>query len=473
MALDPHLLIDLAIVAAFLLGIRLFRELGLARWGNLVAALALACALGFTVARNPPGSPEILLSVLAAGSLVGWAVAMRVNMIQIPAMVALQNGAGGAAAFLVAFVELTRGGGTAATVAEAAGILGLVVGTVTAGGSAVAAGKLTGALRQTPIVLPGHAWLLWGGAAAALAVSVIALWAGGVAAGGLFSAIVLISLGVGVVFSIRIGGADMPVLISLLNALSGLAAALCGMVVENRLLIVCGATVSASGFILTAAMCRAMNRSLWSVVFEVSAVAPQSATAQAAPSASTALPPGADSPAAESPLVRGAEAARRAERIILIPGYGMALAHAQHETARLAERLRSMGKQVRFAVHPIAGRMPGHMHVLLAEAEVDPDVIFDLPEINGDFPDTDLAVIVGACDVVNPAAIHVKGTPIAGMPILAAHEARQVLVCNLDDRPGYSGVENPLYADPKTILLLGDAKASLQQLLDALSIPAP
>lgn len=468
MDLDPHLLIDLPIVAIFLLGIWLFRNLHTARQGNSLAAFVLAFAVGLVVVREPLGASEILLPALAVGSLVGWAVAMRVNMIQIPAMVALQNGAGGMAAFLVAFVELSRGAEPSLSVREAAGVLGLVVGALTAGGSLVAAEKLAGLARQTPVVLPGHAWLLRGGAAAALAAGILVPLASGVAAAWLLAATVLFSLALGIVFSIRVGGADMPVLISLLNSWSGLAAALCGIVVENRLLIVCGATVAASGFILTAAMCRAMNRSLWSIGFEIPR-APAPIDVPQASLLSVAVPPPSDGkPLGEPPLRRAVAAAREAKTIILIPGYGMALAHAQFETAQLAARLRSMGKQVRFAVHPIAGRMPGHMHVLLAEAEVDPDVIFDLDEINSDFQETDLAVILGACDVVNPAAMQVEGTPIAGMPILAAHNARQVLVCNLDDRPGYSGVNNPLYRDPKTILMLGDAKASLEQLLEAL-----
>ncbi|NLY00641.1 MAG: NAD(P)(+) transhydrogenase (Re/Si-specific) subunit beta [Rhodopirellula sp.] len=463
-----RLFVDLAIVAAFLLGIGLFRGLQTARRGNFLAAMALASALGIVIARHSFDAWGVLLTALLAGSLIGWAVAMRVHMIQIPAMIALQNGAGGMAAFLVAFVELTRGAEPSLSIRESAGTLGLVVGALTAGGSLVAAGKLAGLARQTPVHLPGHAWLLRGGAAAALAVGILAALAGPVAAAWLLAVTILFSLALGIVFSIRVGGADMPVLISLLNSLSGLAAALCGVVVVNRLLIVCGATVAASGFILTAAMCRAMNRSLWSIGFRIP-TAPVPVAAPPADPLVVAVPaPGTEPPQGESPLQRAVAAAREAETIIVIPGYGMALAHAQFETAQLAERLRSMGKQVRMAVHPIAGRMPGHMHVLLAEAEVDPDAIFDLDEINADFHETDLAVIVGACDVVNPAAIDVEGTPIAGMPILAAHDARRVLVCNLDDRPGYSGVDNPLYRDPKTILMLGDAKAGLRRLLEAL-----
>lgn len=464
----PHLLVDLTIVAIFLLGIRLFRRLQTARRGNSLAALALACALAIVLLRGPLGALETLLPVLAIGALAGWAVAMRVHMIQIPAMVALQNGAGGTAAILVAFVELSRGAEPFASVREAAGILGLVVGALTAGGSFVAAGKLGGLIRQTPVVLPAHVWLLAGGAAASLAACILVQLVNGEAAAWLLAATILFSLALGIVFSIRVGGADMPVLISLLNSWSGLAAALCGIVVENRLLIVCGATVAASGLILTTTMCRVMNRRLWSIGFRIPRPPAPVDISDAGPLSAAVPTPNEGELLGEPPLRRAVAAAQAAKTIILIPGYGMALAHAQLETAELARRLRAMGKQVRFAVHPIAGRMPGHMHVLLAEVEVDSDVIFDLEEVNSDFHETDLAIIVGACDVVNPAAKRIEGTPITGMPILAAYDAQQVLVCNLDDGPGYSGVDNPLYRDPKAILMLGNAKTTLDSLLQAL-----
>jgi len=197
------------------------------------------------------------------------------------------------------------------------------------------------------------------------------------------------------------------------------------------------------------------------------AAAPQIGEGAAAPRPSfVAAEPGESQ--GQAPLARAVAGLRSAGTVIIIPGYGMALAHAQFEVVKLAERLKELGKEVRFAIHPIAGRMPGHMHVLLAEAEADADMLFDLREINADFPRTDLALIVGACDVVNPAAIDVKGTPISGMPVLAAHEAKQIVVCNMDERPGYSGVENPLYASPKAILMFGDAKVTVGQLRQAL-----
>lgn len=464
-----RLLVDFLIIAILILGISQFRTPRRARAGNLAAACALVCALIAVWWSNPVREPATVVLALAAGSALGFLVAARVNMLQIPAMVAFQHGAGGIAAFITSFVELTRDRGELPAVGQFSGVLGIVIGAATFSGSMVASAKLAGLVRQTPTFLPKHGWILAGNVAAIAVAGTLAAAASGTFL--LYGALLLMLLAIllGVVFSLRIGGADMPVLISFLNATAGLAAAFCGIIIQNRLLVACGATVAASGSILTHVMCQAMNRNLLKVLAaadlrpeSLAGTAP-AGTAAPPPSPAAAEPPGA------SPLARALEAATSARNVIIIPGYGMALAHAQFEVVKLAGRLKELGKEVKFAIHPIAGRMPGHMHVLLAEAEADSNILFDLPEINSEFPQTDLAVIVGACDVVNPAAIHVEGTPISGMPILAAHEAKQVLVCNLDERPGYSGVPNPLYADPKTILMFGDAKASLSGLVQALN----
>jgi len=238
---------------------------------------------------------------------------------------------------------------------------------------------------------------------------------------------------------------------------------------QSQVLTACGATVAASGLILTHAMCRAMNRSLAAVLLG-GAYAPPPAGLREAPTAQPQDaghgPGDGEGAAASDPFVRAAELIHAAANVIVVPGYGMALAHAQRSTVQLANRIRQLGKEVKFAVHPLAGRMPGHMHVLLAEAEIDPDLLFDLDEVNSEFAAADLAVVVGACDVVNPAASSVPGTPISGMPILEAQQAKGVVVCNLDDRPGYSGVDNPLYRDAKTVLLLGDAAETLARLME-------
>lgn len=499
----PHKLIDLAIVVVLLVGISWFRSPQRARRGNMAAALAVLAAVVVILVRHTV-SPVGLLWVFAAlGALAGLGLARSVRMVRIPAMVALQNGMGGMASFLVSYVELTRSAGAALPRAgEVAAVAGILVGAGTFSGSLVAAGKLANRLRQTPVRLAGHNLILSGLAIGAVLAMALGVVTRDVAVTNvLAAALIALSVGLGIVFSIRIGGADMPVLISFLNAGSGLAAALCGLAIGNWLLIACGAMVGVSGTILTHVMCRAMNRNLRAIFTGI-----QPSTAPAVPgfaqnqdeptvnegqpvpldtsfnsSASTAegTAPAAVAGAvleveadhAADPFARAMNAVQAAQRVIIIPGYGMALADAQEEVVQLADQLVAMGKNVIFAIHPVAGRMPGHMHVLLAEAEVDYTQIRELKDVNTEFPTADLALIVGACDVVNPAAIDVAGTPISGMPILRAHEAREVIVCNLDDRPGYSGVENPLYREQRTIMLLGDAKETVSRILESLSSP--
>lgn len=468
-----QLLIDLAIISILMMGIRRFTDPRSARGGNFAAALALLCAAGVVVLGNPIQNPATVVLALLAGGAAGVLMAVTVNMIQIPAMVAFQHGAGGVAAFLTAFVELTRDNSALSGMEQWSGVIGIVIGAATFSGSVVASAKLAGRIRQTPVILPGHDLIL----AATLAVICSLMVRSATGAESVLIpgsvTLILLSIILGAVFAVRIGGADMPVLISFLNATAGLAASFCGITIGNRLLIACGATVAASGSILTHVMCRAMNRKLLRVL--VAADLRPDLSAPAAGKPAIVQPPGivatasSESRQQDDPLACAIEAAKNAASVIIIPGYGMALARAQLEVVSLAGRLKQMGKSVKFAIHPIAGRMPGHMHVLLAEAEIDPDIVFDLEEINPEFQSADLVLIVGACDVVNPAAIHVKGTPISGMPILTAHEARRIVVCNMDEKPGYSGVANPLYDDPKTILIPGDARATFDRLLKALS----
>jgi len=467
--------VDFIIIAILVVGIRLFRTPKGARAGNLLAAVALALALLLVVVRHPIVSPALVLGALLVGSAVGLYVAMKVSMIQIPAMVAFQHGAGGVAAFLVSYLELTRHAETLTTTGTVSGYLGLVIGSATFSGSMIASGRLSGLMRGTPTFLPFHSPLLL---ANALLVAVLAFVAGGASpalTGTLLIVLVTLSALMGVVFAIRIGGADMPVLISFLNATAGLAAAFCGIVIENRLLIAGGATVAASGSILTYVMLKAMNRSLATVFVGIKMAPAGTGAAKVAGGSTVVVGLRAQSgPAStgegsrqevEDPFSEAVRRLSEARSVILIPGFGMALAQAQFALVQLADRLSAAGKEVRYAIHPLAGRMPGHMHVLLAEAQVPSSSLFDIKEINDDFSKTDVTLVVGACDVVNPAAIHKEGTPISGMPILMAHESGRVIVCNLDEKPGYSGVENPLYSDGQAILLFGDAKASLEKLL--------
>jgi len=463
--------VDLGIIAILIAGIAQFRTPRAARTGNLTAAAALLCALAAVLYRHGVLDPAFVVAVAALGALIGGWVAARVSMIQIPAMVAFQHGAGGVAAFLVSFVELTRDTAAPLThVAEVAALLGLVVGAATFSGSMIASGKLANRLRQTPTVLPHHNGMLL---ANVLAMALLGIWAGmSDAPTGVMTALIALvtcAIVLGSIFAIRIGGADMPVLISFLNATAGLAAAFCGIAIGNRLLIACGATVAASGSILTHVMCRAMNRGLANVFAGLRPSGEHGPMSPAAIAAPAKAPASESAAPARDPSQYAVSLLREAQRVIIIPGYGMALAEASEQVVQLGERLAAMGKDLVFAIHPVAGRMPGHMHVLLAEAEVDYANLRELKDVNEDFVDTDVALIVGACDVVNPAAIEQRDTPISGMPILRAHEARHVIVCNLDERPGYSGVPNPLYRNTRAVLLLGDAKATIGGLCEGLA----
>lgn len=525
-----HLVADLGVIALLVAGIGRFRTPSGARFGNHAAALALAAAIGLVLYRNGVSDLGVVVGSSLVGAIFGVLVAFRVDMTGIPAVVAFQHGMGGVAAVLVSAVELERGGTAMVAASKVSGLVGLVIGAATFSASLLAAAKLGNHIKQAPTRLRGHNAYLVAFVVAITALCVLQWSSASPVA--YIVAIVIVSTIFGVVFAIRIGGADMPVLISFLNATAGLAAAFCGVTIENRLLIVAGATVASSGSILTIMMCRAMNRSLANVflgalgaktpaskpaaepaaakaevepakpaVEEASAkpaaeASPATKTADAATPVSTATTsevvgkdaaasnaaaiseapastPSTDAPAQaasrdaiprEERLDAVAKLAREANKVIVVPGYGMALAHAQFEVVRLTKALEEMGKDVKFAIHPVAGRMPGHMNVLLAEAEVDYEKLCEMDDANVEFPTTDLVIVVGACDVVNPAAIDVEGTPLSGMPILMAHEARAIAVCNLDDRPGYSGVPNPMYQSERTWMLLGDALQTIQEL---------
>jgi len=466
------LLIDFSVIAVLIVGIWQFRAPRGAKFGNLTAAFALLCAFILVLYRNGIIDAGTVVLSLLVGSIAGYAVARTVNMIQIPAMVAFQHGAGGIAAFLVSIVELMRGAHSLGLINEVSGILGLTIGSLTFSGSMLAAAKLANKMRQTPQLLPAHNYLVLANLVALLAIGFAALYVPNDAKVYLYVVLIALSALFGILFSIRIGGADMPVLISSLNATAGLAAAFCGMVIENQLLIAFGATVAASGSILTHVMCKAMNRSLLRVFVPY--------TEKRSNSSCEMPDAGSDGPgkamAADSRQVdtdhrflKAAGIVADARQVIIVPGYGMGLAQAQLAVVALAKKMVAMGKDVQYAIHPVAGRMPGHMNVLLAEAGVDYDMLVEMDTINPEFRTTDLVIVVGACDVVNPAAINIPGTPISGMPILLTHEAKNVVCCNFDDKPGYSGVPNLLYENKNTVLLPGDAKKTVHQLLDTLA----
>lgn len=474
-------LVDLVVIAVFMAGIGQFRTPKGARRGNITTALAFAAALALLIYRTTLGHPWAVVAAVVIGGAAGWVVSRRITMTSIPALIALQNGAGGAASLLVSTVELGRMGASPGVLAAVFAVAGTLVGGVAFSGSVVAAAKLENRMSPRPRTLPAHNAILLALIAAAVAAAFLLLPLAGVGRVAVIALLAALTMVLGVVFAIRVGGADMPVMISLLNAFSGLAACFVGVSIGNQMLVAAGAMVGSSGTILTLVMARAMNRGIGSIlvgrqitetVGAPAAAAPEDEPAEAAPADDTA--PADAAPAAPvaaddaPPLERATEALSSAKTIVVVPGYGMALAQAQSQVKSLADKLEAAGATVRFAVHPVAGRMPGHMHVLLAEAGVEYDKLFEMDDINDDFGATDVALIVGACDVVNPAAVTTTDTPISGMPILRADEAAAVIVCNLNEKPGYSGVDNPLYDNPKTILLFGDAAETVATLTDSL-----
>ncbi|HOD06747.1 MAG TPA: NAD(P)(+) transhydrogenase (Re/Si-specific) subunit beta [Myxococcota bacterium] len=472
------LIVEIAIIGLLLLGISRFRNPPGARFGNHAALISILAAMALVLVDNGTRHPILLGVVIVIGLILGFISAYRIDMTQMPAMIAIQNGMGGLASLMISFSEIGFADKAVTGLNGVGGFIGIVLGSFTLSGSVVAALKLSNRLKgagKSGAINP----LLVVTSLVAVAGCVVAWGMTGSIALLILAGLVLLSLVMGYLFAIRIGGADMPVVISFLNSASGLAAAFTGLALNSRLLVVCGATVGSSGFILTAAMCKAMNRSLLNLFVgtaHAKAAAGHCAKVEEQPAeapadaceAVAALEPEVEL-TTEQKIAKVACAARDAKSVVFIPGYGMALAQAQFAVVNLATQLEKMGKTVVFAIHPVAGRMPGHMNVLLAEADVDYEKLIEMDEINPKFSSTDLVIVVGACDVVNSAAIHKEGTPISGMPVLLAHEAAMVAVCNLDARPGYSGVDNPLYADPRTVMILGDAKATMESLSTAVS----
>lgn len=468
-----YILVEVVLAIAILWGIRLMGAPETAVRGNRLAALSLLVAILIVLWPNTMLTLPILLVSLAIGSVLGVVLALRVTMLQMPQMVALLNGLGGAASMLTAAATLGTNSGVDEFYRFATGGLAIAVGGVTLSGSLVAAGKLHGILPQRPVrrllgprvlvamlvmllfplVLSGGQWTT------AYAI----VWMVFVAVCALVS---------GVAFALPVGGADMPITISLLNSMSGVAASVCGFVVDDAFLVAAGAIVGAAGLILTQVMCRAMNRSLMQVLTG-STVAPANtplSTAQSiqASVVEESVPDLAEhgKPATFDPV----ESLLEAQSVVIIPGYGMALGEAETQVRDLYDLLERQGKDVRFAIHPVAGRMPGHMTVLLADVDIPYDRMVQLDAINPEFAQTDVALVIGACDVVNPAAITAKGTPIYGMPILHVHDAKRVIVCNADTKPGYSGIDNPLYTADNVVLLLGNAASTLEGLLRDLTL---
>jgi NAD(P) transhydrogenase subunit beta len=454
--------IDFAYLVAaicLILGIKRLSHPRTARSGNWIAAVGMAIAVGFTFLIKEIDTYWLMLAGIAVGTVIGVAAARMVRMTAIPQMVALFNGVGGGAAALIAAAEFHRAAPFPGHLAgeELVGILfSAFVGSVSFWGSLVAFGKLQELVPGRPIVFPAHNLtnaLLGLTLAGAIALTAIT------EQGGWLAVVMVGALVLGVLFVLPIGGADMPVVISLLNAFTGLAAASTGFVLDNTALIIGGTLVGASGTLLTIKMGQAMGRPLRQTLFGAFGAAPEGAAAVAVTAAD------GDGSVRTASADDIAFMLAYARRVVFVPGYGLAVAQAQHDVRNLAELLEGKGVDVRYAIHPVAGRMPGHMNVLLAEANVPYDELFEMDEINPEFPQTDVVVVVGANDVVNPAARNQPGNPIYGMPILDVDKAHNVVVIKRSLSPGFAGVDNPLFYDPKTVMLFADAKAALEQLV--------
>ncbi len=447
-------LVYIGAAVCFILGLKMLGKAESAKKGNLLSAAGMAAAVIVTLFSNEILTFEWIAAGVAIGSIIGAVAARRVQMTAMPEMVALFNGSGGAASLLVGWAavqgSVVDGHATLSLFALATVFLSILIGGLTTTGSVIAYGKLSGRMDSAAVQFPGQAFLN-------IVLVVTALVSGFIFVhdphvfGAPFWVMLGTSLVLGVTTVIPIGGADMPVVIALLNSYSGLAASAAGFAIDNLLLIVAGALVGASGLILTDIMCRAMNRSLTNVLF----------SGFGSTSGGTAIE-GEARPVSADDAYLMLEAA---SSVVFVPGYGMAVAQAQHVVRELGEVLEKNGAEVKFAIHPVAGRMPGHMNVLLAEANVSYDQLIDMEDANQMLPRTDIAVVIGANDVVNPAAREDEASPIYGMPIINVDHARTVIVMKRSLGAGFSGVQNRLFFAENTRMLLGDAKASTSALL--------
>jgi len=444
----------------FILGLKQLSSPKGARNGNFTAAGGMVIALLATLPLLHFTSAGITVTVIGVviGGLVGTVGARVVKMTAIPQMVALFNGVGGGAAALVAVAELLRLGVHPQFAESFPSVFSIVIGSVSFAGSAVAFAKLQELMTGTPITYPGQQIVNGLIAAAIVGFAIAVLVIASIPFS--FLSLMVLALILGVAFVLPIGGADMPVVISLLNACTGLAVAASGFTLNNFALIVAGTLVGASGSLLTKLMSDAMGRSLGNILFGAFG---QVQTAVGGPAATGG--------AGRSVRAGNAEdlgtLLAYSQRVIIVPGYGLAVAQAQHAARELADALEKRGVDVEYAIHPVAGRMPGHMNVLLAEANVPYEQLKEMDEVNDDFKNADVALIVGANDVVNPAARSTPGSPIYGMPILNADQAKNVIFMKRSMRPGFAGIDNDLMFGPKTVMFFGDAKDSLTKLVAA------
>ena len=450
-------LLYLVTIVTFILALRFLSCPKRARLGNQVGAAGMALAIAVTLAQDLENYEWIVIA-MAIGAAIGVLGARRVKMTAMPQMVALFNGVGGGAVALIALAEfhnLAPAAGRLDLNLSVAMIVSAIIGSISFAGSLVAFAKLQELIGGRPIVYPGQKLVNALVIATAIVLAVAILL--GPSRNGCSSASSLASLTFGVLFVLPIGGADMPVVISLLNACTGLAASAAGFALHENVLIVSGALVGASGTLLTLLMGRAMNRSITNVLFGAFGQI-QTGTGAALEDGRSARSTTADDVAIMLSYAR---------RVVIVPGYGLAVAQAQHDVRALGELLEEKGVDVRYAIHPVAGRMPGHMNVLLAEANVPYDKLFEMDEINQELPQTDVAVVVGANDTVNTGARDDTTSPIYGMPIINVDKASQVVVVKRSLAPGFAGIDNPLFYNETTSMLFADAKVAFEQLLAA------
>ncbi len=444
--------------ALFILGLKYMSSPASARRGNLLAAIAMFIAIVVTLLDRQILSYSWIIVGIIIGSVIGAVAARLVKMTAMPEMVGIFNGFGGGASALVAIAEFIRLTAEPNPVIpmdiSITTILGVIIGGITFSGSFIAWGKLAGFISGSPITFPLQKVVSSLVMAAAVVISVYIIgWVPDIV---LFYVIIGLSLLYGVLLVIPIGGADMPVVVSLLNSFSGLAACAAGFVVGNNILIIAGSLVGSAGLILTQIMCKAMNRSLTNVLFSAFGTGDMAAGSTEAGGDKSAHSVDAE----EASMVIG-----YAQSVIIVPGYGMAAAQAQHAVRELTELLESRGVEVKFAVHPVAGRMPGHMNVLLAEANVPYNLLHDMDDINPEFPHTDVVLVIGANDVINPAAREDKSSPIYGMPILDVDKARNVIIIKRSLNPGFAGIDNELFYAPKTLMFFGGARQAVQEIV--------
>ncbi len=430
-----------------------------ARRGNLYGIVGMGIALLATLFGVVTANYGLLIGGLAVGGLIGFLLARRVQMTQMPELVAILHSLVGLATMLVGFANFmdpnVQYSGVEATIHDVEVYLGILIGAVTFSGSVIAFGKLSGRISGKPLVLPARHWLN-------LVLLLASIWYGiefveqSAAGAGLVPLVIMsaIALLFGIHMVMAIGGADMPVVISMLNSYSGWAAAATGFMLSNDLLIVTGALVGSSGAILSYIMCRAMNRRFLAVI-----------AGGFGTSTGVAAADGADGEVDPIEAPEAAMLLADAKEVMIVPGYGMAVAQAQHTVFELTKQLKDKGVNVRFGIHPVAGRMPGHMNVLLAEANVPYDIVYEMDEINDDFPDIDVSIVIGANDIVNPSAQDEPDSPIAGMPVLEVWKGRTTFVLKRSMATGYAGVQNPLFFKENTRMLFGDARDSLGEVL--------